>query len=65
MIPNQLTTEEKKQRVFVGKIRLVKHPKSENYLVGTDRVRIQLPPPRLQQFDGKEWVDVEIVEEGK
>lgn len=47
---------------YIGKIRLVKHPQAENYLLDTDRVRIQLPPPKLQQFDGKDWVDVEIVD---
>lgn len=48
---------------YIGKIRLVKQPdfkKPNPYIVGCyDAIPT---PPKLQQFDGKDWVDVEIVE---
>ena len=53
---------------YIGKIRLVNQPDKEiwseiNHAVTyTGKVN---QPPKLQQFDGKDWVDVEIVEETK
>lgn len=52
---------------YIGKIRLIKQPdlaikrydQSGNYFY-TERTS---QPSKLQQFDGKDWVDVEIIEE--
>lgn len=52
---------------YIGKIRLVKQPDKEIWReinhAETYTGKIN-QPDKLQQFDGKNWVDVEIVEEG-
>lgn len=51
---------------YIGKIRLVKQPPiTAPSPYGEGWCDVIPMPPKLQQFDGKDWVDVEIVEEGK
>lgn len=47
---------------YKGQIRLVKHPYAVRYVSGRDKIPLELPPPKMQQFDGETWKDVEILE---